>query len=311
MEAQLEIISTCQTRSFNYKVDTDMWPVWHHHPEYDILLTLKNCGQYINGDYIGTLEPGTLVITGPNLPHAFHPSEQDENDPENPAMIVLQFSETSIGTELLSKPEMSHIEQFLKDASRSFEFSGKTRDCAEEILHNMKSMTDVQRLAQVILLLDLLAKSPSSERKKLVSPLYSPTLNQESVNKIDLVTRHIVNNLRRRITLDEVADLANMGSKSFSRFFKKNTGKTFVQYVNEMRVGQACRRLIETRDSISHICYFQSSYNCQLVTNSELFSKVLDLHVSSIILRISFGIDKILHLRHKLKRYVCTYVYSL
>ena len=57
------------------------------------------------------------------------------------------------------------------------------------------------------------------------------------------------------------------------------------------------------------ICYFQFSYNCQLVTNSEFCSKVLDLHVSSIILRISFDIDKILHLRHKLKRFVCTHTY--
>ncbi|NQZ60100.1 MAG: helix-turn-helix transcriptional regulator [Lentisphaeraceae bacterium] len=255
MEAKLEIISTCQMRSFSYKMDTDMWPVWHFHPEFDILLILKNTGQYLNGDYIGDLKPGTLVMMGPNIPHAFHPTEADDNDPENPSTAVIQFSEISLGREFLQKPEMSHIAQFLADASRSFEFFGETRVQAEKIILDMKECSDLQRFIQLILLLDLMANSPQEDRTQLVSPLYSPSLNKDSVSKIDVVARYIMNNLSKRISLSDVAELSGMSSKSFSRFFKKNTGKSFVQYVNEMRIGQACRRLIETDDSISTICY--------------------------------------------------------
>ena len=255
MEAKLEIISTCQMRSFSYKMDTDMWPVWHFHPEFDILLILKNTGQYLNGDYIGDFKPGTLVIMGPNTPHAFHPAEADDNDPGNPSTAVIQFSDVSLGREFLQKPEMAHIAPFLADASRSFEFFGETRIQAEKIILGMKECSDLQRFIQLILLLDLLANSPQDDRRQLVSPLYSPSLNKESVSKIDQVARYIMNNLSKRISLSDVEELSGMSPKSFSRFFKKNTGKSFVQYVNEMRIGQACRRLIETDDSISTICY--------------------------------------------------------
>jgi len=255
MEAKLEIISTCQMSSFSFKVDTDMWPVWHFHPEYDILLILKNTGHYLNGDYIGDLKPGTLVIVGPNIPHAFHPAEVDDNDPQKPSTMVLQFSTVSLGREFLQKPEMAHIAHFLEEASRSFEFFGETRRRSEEIILGMSESSEIKRFTELILLLDLLANSPAEERQQLVSPLYSPSLNKESVSKIDLVSRYIVNNLNKRITLNDAAELSLMSPKSFSRFFKKNTGKNFVQYVNEMRIAKACRQLIETNDSISTICY--------------------------------------------------------
>ena len=105
-----------------------------------------------------------------------------------------------------------------------------------------------------------MSKAPRKERKKLVSPLYSPSLNKETVNKVDLITRHIANNLEKSISLDEAAEICMMSSKSFSRFFKRNTGKTFVNYVNELRIAQACRRLTESKDSVSTVCY-DSGFN--------------------------------------------------
>ncbi|WDE95697.1 AraC family transcriptional regulator [Lentisphaera profundi] len=260
MEAQLEIISNCQTRSFNYKEDTNIWPVWHHHPEYDILLIRKNTGHYINGDYIGELKPGTLLIMGPNLPHAFHAVEVDENDPTKPAMSVIQFSEESMGKGLFDKPETMHIGEFLKEAERSFEFSGKTRDEVHELILAMEELNDLQRFTQIIEVLDVMTRASREDRKKLVSPLYSPNLNRENVNKVDQITRHISNNLELPISLAEAADVCMMSPKSFSRFFKRNTGKTFVNYVNELRIAQACRRLIETKNSVSNICY-DSGFN--------------------------------------------------
>ena len=150
MDAQLEIISACQTRSFNYKLDTNLWPVWHHHPEFDILLVLKNTGHYINGDYIGELKPGTLILTGPDLPHALHALERDENDPEKPALAVIQFSKHSMGSDLFDRAETAHIGDFLNKASRSFEFFGATRDKAESMILAMekKWLQDLFNLLQ-------------------------------------------------------------------------------------------------------------------------------------------------------------------
>ena len=112
MDAQLEIISNCQNSSFNYKFDTNLWTVWHFHPEIDILLNLKNSGHYMCGDYLGDLKPGTLLMIGPDISHGLKTDEPEDDDPNNPALIALQFSIKSLGEELLHKAEMSSIRNY-------------------------------------------------------------------------------------------------------------------------------------------------------------------------------------------------------
>lgn len=260
MDAQLEIISNCQNSSFNYKFDTNLWTVWHFHPEIDILLNLKNSGHYMCGDYLGDLKPGTLLMIGPDISHGLKTNEPEDDDPNNPALIALQFSIKSLGEELLHKAEMSSIRKLFLDAGRCIEFLGTTRDRAEEMLFLMEKMNDTQKFAQILLLLDLLANSPVEDRKYLVSPNFSINLNENNQNRINKITQFIMANLTRQISLTEAAELVNMSSKSFSRFFKKNTGKNFVQYVNELRIGHSCRRLIETTDTITEVC-FDSGFN--------------------------------------------------
>ncbi len=254
-DAQRELITACEGQVFSFKADTDMWTPWHYHPEIDILLVLKNSGYHITGDCIGEIGPGTLILNGSNVPHAFHPNEPDEGNLEKPAMLVIQFSEQSLGAELLSKLEMARVRRFLDTTGCSFEFFGKTRARVGEIMKGMQGMSELQRLSQFILILDLLASAPEEDKRSLVSQVYAPSLNAENVQRIDQLRDWIFNNLDRKLTLDEVAKHARMSGKSFSRFFKKNTGKTFVQYVNELRIGVACRKLIETDASVSEICY--------------------------------------------------------
>ncbi len=253
--AQREIITACDSQLISFKADTDMWTAWHYHPEIDILLTLKNTGYHITGDYMGELRPGTLILNGSNVPHAFHPNEPDEGDPENPAMLVLQFSRESLGEGFLSKLEMARIRKFLDSTDRSFEFFGRTRSEVDRLMHEMVSQNDTQRFTHFILILDTLASSPEPDRQPLVSPIYAPSLNEANVDKIDRIKNWIVSRLEGSIRLEELAAEANMSPKSFSRFFKKNTGKALIPYVNELRVSLACRQLIQSESSISEICY--------------------------------------------------------
>ena len=253
-EAQREIISQ-EEQLFSFKADTDMWTTWHYHPEIDILLTIKNTGYHITGDFMGDLKPGTLLLNGSNVPHAFHPNEMPEGDPSKPAMLVLQFSVASLGKEFLGKMEMDRIRNFLDTTGRSFEFFGDTRDRVEQMMWQMMKQNAGQRLAQFILILDALASAPDSERRPLVSQIYAPSLNDQNVALIDRVKNWILHNLDQVIRLEDVAKVAHMSPKSFSRFFKKNTGKAFIQYVNELRVGLACRKLMQSEASVSEICY--------------------------------------------------------
>ncbi len=254
LEAQREIISQ-EEQLFSFKADTDMWTTWHYHPEIDILLTVKNTGYHITGDYMGDLKPGTLLLNGSNVPHAFHPNEAPEGDPLKPAMLVIQFSMDSLGKDLLSKIEMDHIRSFLETTGRSFEFVGETREQVEQMMWQMMDQNAGQRFAQLILILDALASAPDSERRSLVSQIYAPSLNDQNVELIDRVKNWILHNLDQVIRLEDVAKVARMSPKSFSRFFKKNTGKAFIQYINELRVGLACRKLMQSEASVAEICY--------------------------------------------------------
>ncbi len=253
-EAQREIISQ-EDQLFSFKADTDIWTAWHYHPEIDILLTLKNTGYHITGDFMGDLKPGTLLLNGSNVPHAFHPNEAPEGDPDKPAMLVIQFSTESLGEDFLAKLEMDRIRSFIDTTGRSFEFLGATRVQVEKLMLGMVDQNPGQQFAQFILILDTLASAPETDRVPLVSQIYAPSLNEQNVELIDRVKNWILHNLDQIIRLEGVAKVARMSPKSFSRFFKKNTGKAFIQYTNELRVGLACRKLMQSEASVSEICY--------------------------------------------------------
>ncbi|WP_421861616.1 helix-turn-helix domain-containing protein [Parvibaculum sp.] len=254
-KAQREFIPATEGRFFSFKADTDLWTRWHYHPEIDVLLVLKNTGYHLTGDFMGDFGPGTLLVNGSNVPHAFHPYEAPEGDSSRPAMFVIQFSAETLGPEFMAKLEMERIRDFIASTHRSLEIRGRTRNVVESLIRQMVKLSDAQRLAQFILILDAMANAPEEDRVPLVSQIYAPSLKQENVGRIDRVKNWIVDHLEDSFQLEDVAAHVGMSPKSFSRFFKKNTGKAFIQYVNELRIGLACRLLVQSEAGVSEICY--------------------------------------------------------
>jgi len=252
-QPKLEVVPTGESRALIYKIDRDLWPVYHYHPEIDIILILKNHGEFISGDYVGQLKPGTLIMNGPNIPHALHAMEADEQDWSRPAVAVIQFSRKSLGEDLLAKIEMREIDQFLEEARYGFEFFGDTRVTAREMMLSMAEMSELERIIELLKLLLLLAKS--TQRQRMASPAYSPSLRERDIGRIDTVIRYLQAHKSEAITLEQIAMLVHMSPKSFCRFFKTNTGKTLIQYVNELRIGEACKRLMQTEQAIIEIAF--------------------------------------------------------
>lgn len=253
MKALLEIIKPPAEESFVYKIDHSIWPKWHYHPEYEILLVLRTSGQFIVGDHIGSYRPGDLILVGPNLPHSVHPASRMNAQSAEPCLAVIQFATNQLGNDMFDKPEFGSVRRLLKKMSQGLLFFGDTRKKAAETLKKMGNMRSLQKMAHLFFLLDQLAES--DENKILASPTYAPSLNTNSIKRIDKVSRYIMKNLSSRITLGNVSRLVSMSDRSFCRFFKKNTGKTLVQYVNELRVGKACQILTESDTSVLDICY--------------------------------------------------------
>jgi len=255
---QFEHVPTGASQSFIYKIDRDLWPVYHYHPEFDLLLALKDHGEFVSGDHIGRLEAGTLFMNGPNIPHAVHSQGADENDWSRPSLAVLQFSPESLGRELLEKAELANVREFLEAAKRGFEFHGETRRIAGEMMLEMREQSEFERLLGVVRLLDFLAQS--DERTPLASPAYSPSLREADIDRIDEVIRYVQGRKTEKLALDEVARVAGMAPKTLCRFFKQNTGRTLMRYVSELRIGEACKLLLETDRSVTDIA-FACGYN--------------------------------------------------
>ncbi len=261
-QPQLEYIPSSSDRSFVFKMDRDIWPVYHFHPEFDILLVLKNSGHFISGDFVGPMEPGTLLMNGPNVPHALQPAEPDEETWDRPALAVIQFSQETLGKHWLKQEEMAVIRAFLEDASRGFLFHGEDRDAAAKLILAMREQDELERLATFLLVLRKLARS--QHRQPLASPGYRPSRKHDQIARVDRVVRYLQQNLHEPCTLEAVAKVANLSPQSFCRFFKAHMGKTLVQYVNELRIGQACRLLLETDLPITEVaieCGFSNLSN--------------------------------------------------
>ncbi|MEM1443223.1 MAG: AraC family transcriptional regulator [Verrucomicrobiota bacterium] len=251
---QLEFIPTGASQAMVFKIDRDVWPVYHYHPEFDILLSLKDhAGEYVSGDHIGRLAKGTLIMNGPNIPHALHSGKPDEEDWDRPSLAVVQFSAESLGEDLLRKTEMQAVRDFLEEARFGFEFHGATAEEAAERILAMKEETPFERLLSLLRLLELFAGS--KEKTPLASPAFSPSLKDRDISRLGEVLSFLQQNKTRQVTLEETAVVAKMSPKSFCRFFKANTGKTLVEYLHELRIGEACRRLLETEDPISEIAF--------------------------------------------------------
>lgn len=284
-----ELIPNDKGETFVYKQETSIWPAWHYHEEIDILLFLQSSGQHITGDYIGEFNPGTLLVNGPNVPHCFTSNTVPDVRAPEAAIIVIQFSAKSIGDDLLSKPEMSLIQDYLHSTTRSFEYFGETRSKAASIMMAMEDSQNMERFSLFLKLLETLALAPDQDKQRLVSDFYSPVLNDANVNRIEIVRRWVQKNLYQKISLTEAAAQIQMSAKTFSYFFKKNTGKPFVQYVKELRIGLASQKLIQTDSSVLEICYDcgynnLSNFNRQFlelkkVTPSEFRKRFKKLHV--------------------------------
>ncbi|MEM7013864.1 MAG: AraC family transcriptional regulator, partial [Verrucomicrobiota bacterium] len=200
---------------------------------------------------IGRMEPGTLFMNGPNVPHGLQPAEPEEKDWENPALAVLHFSPASLGQQLLERDEMTAIRQLLTDAARGFEFHGETRERAAEQILAMRDQDELERFASFLMVLRTLANS--SERSPLASAGYRPSLRQSQIDRVDRVVRFLQEHKTEPLTLEQVASVASLTPQAFCRFFKASVGKTFVRYLNDLRIGEACRMLIETNLPITEI----------------------------------------------------------
>ena len=249
MKAILEDIKTNQGISsfhaFRYQVPYFQFK-WHYHPEFELTYIVKGNGYRIVGNSYEPFNDGDLVLLGSNLPHTW--SGKADGDVNSDA-IVIQFSSEFI-LPFLELNESLLIKKMLDSSLRGINFEPD-----EQLVTKIIEITEtngVERILKLISILDILSK----KQIKLIAPnTFHNVVSRKSEVRINKVCLFIQNNFQNKIYLKEVADLIYLTESNFCKFFKKATGKTYSDYVNEIRVNEASRLLFQSDKTISQISF--------------------------------------------------------
>ena len=244
-----------------YKEDLPHFIVpWHYHPEIEIMYILEGTGTRFVGDHIDQYQEGDVCMVGPKLPHEWR------NDDEffkhgaglKASCLCLFFLKDIFESNLIRLPEMSNIRQLIERSRRGIKFMGKSRDAIGSFIQQSMDETGVSRIVNLISLLEMMATT--DEYELLASIGFTESVNSSDFERFDKVYQYMMKNFRKPIKLEEVASLVGLTPNAFCRYFRGRTKKTFVQYLNDIRIGHAKKLLIEGRMKISTLS-MESGFN--------------------------------------------------
>lgn len=230
---------------------------WHFHSEFEIVFVLKSSGKRFVADSVEPFGEGDIVLLGSNLPH-FWKSESEDGSENRVNAIVVQFHSDFFREEINSYPEFHRISEMLKRATRGIHFTAPASEKIGRMLKRLLNLNGLERMLYFIKLMDVMARTENY--RLLASKGYQLEEHRELNSRLDKIMHFINTNYQRKITQEEVATKIGMTTAAFCRYFREKTGKGFIYFINEMRIGYACKLLIENHLSISQIC-FECGFN--------------------------------------------------
>ncbi len=254
MKPHLLKVPTLPVQSFSVRRDTlpNINNRWHYHPELELIHFQKGEGTQFVGDSINRFKDGDVVLIGSRLPHYWRFDEQYTSNPGAASDIrVAHFTDTFWGREFLNLPEAANVRGLFEKAKRGIAVLGKARISIAGVL---KEMTEAEGMKRISLLLDALEiLSKNGEYFLLSSIGFRADYAEEENERINKIYEFSLQNFKRKIDLKEVADVAAISPNSFCRYFKSRTRKTYSTFMLEIKVGHACKLLIEDKLPIQQI----------------------------------------------------------
>lgn len=206
------------------------------------------------GDSIEEIDDIELVFVGPNLYHAWETHKCKEKKIHE---ITIQFDDKLFDNQLLSRRIMRPIRDMFNRSTHGISFSRKT---AEDLAPRICNLSRLDGMDYFLETLSILHDMATSRNQRILSSYTVDYEKFEDDDKMKLVYDYVQKNFSKKITLEEVSKVAMMTPVSFNRFIKKRSNKTFVNYINDVRIGYAARNLVEKDLSIAEVAY-KSGFN--------------------------------------------------
>ena len=226
---------------------------WHYHPAIEIMYITRGIGTRFVGDCIEQYEEGDVCMIGPNLPHEWRNDDAyfDKESGLRATCICLFFKREIFDPNFIRLPEMNNIRDLIERSRRGLKFTGKSKLEITRFIRSSVNDVGVRKVTNLLTLLELMATS--TEYELLASVGFTNSVNSEDFERFNKVYKFLVKNFATSIRLEEVSTLFGLTPTAFCRYFKERTKKTFVEYLNEMRIGYSKKLLLENKMKISTI----------------------------------------------------------
>jgi AraC-like DNA-binding protein len=225
---------------------------YHQHSEYQLTLIVASEGTLIAGDHVGNFYPGDVYLFGSNLPHVFKNSDVyfDENNTEQAHSLSIFFDEKSFGG-IFDLPEGQRIKSFVQHARGGVKFENEALAYLHESLPPIFGKDGFDRILAILDLLNKLSGMNGSE--PLSTSENYKTYDIADGKRMNDILKFTMDESHREISLEEVAQIASMTPEAFCRYFKARTRKTYTTFLNELRVSNACKILMNQRVPIYEV----------------------------------------------------------
>jgi len=229
------------------------YPRLHYHPEFQITAIIRGEGRFYAGNNLTDFAAGDVFFIGADVPHLFRCTGVFATA-QSPGVkgISLFFDRKTFGARFFDLREMSRLDSFLKDASRVI----KSDDSTKSVLYQkIVSATDLAAEELIINLLQVLSIANQAKHHYLNSEQYQPIVAEAENSRMNEVLEFTFNNYQQVITIDTIAGVACLSRSQFSSFFKLHTGKTYIRFLNDLRIENACSQLKNSGITVEQICY--------------------------------------------------------
>ena len=259
-------ISTDSTRSFSAKLeimaDINNW--WHYHNELELIYFKSGNGTQFVGDNIRNFKNGDIVLVGSNLPHYWQYSEAFKDAPIE--VYVIHFNKDFWGKDFLTIPENFELARVIEKSKQGIQIKENFNTYLTE---SIVRVIETQGTKKILNLIEVLLEiGKCNEAECLVSLGFKANFQESERNRIQDIYNYTLKNYNQQINLDTIALVAKMSRTSFCKFFKLRTGKTYSVFLNEIRIGNACKMLIEKKSTVKEVCFesgflnFSSFHKC-------------------------------------------------
>lgn len=213
----------------------------HQHEEIQLSFIEEGEGTLIVGDTVNYYKPNDILVIGSNIPHVF---KSDTKSNSKSHMLTLFFTELAFGESFFKLEELKALRPFFKRSRQGFKVLSHKKKL-QALFFELKTASKLKRF---IILLELLQITSKANYKSLSSFIYDKAYTNIEGNRMRNVFEFTMEHYNSTISLTRIAEVANMTKNAFCKYFKKRTNKTYIQFLNELRVEHACRLLISQKD---------------------------------------------------------------